>query len=257
MFRICCIILQLTLLLFLSFIRVSAQLPAGDETSPLMKADSLSAGNIYRYETKPSRAAFAHDSERLVYAPRQLLAPGLLAAAGMATFFNQKEGLKNELVEYRADHFSSFRTKVDNYLQFSPLIANYVLEGLGIPGRTDPANQAVIMLKSEAIMLGTTYLLKTSVDERRPDASNHQSFPSGHTAQAFMAATVLSQQYGYRYNCLPYAAYTMAAGTGLLRMANNKHYICDVLAGAAIGILSVKIAYWTHRYHWGKHAIRR
>ena len=195
----------------------------------------------------------APDSGRLVYTPKQLIVPGLLAAAGMATFFNKKEGLKNELVEYRTNHFSSFRTKVDNYMQFSPLIANYVLEGLGVPGKTDPANQAVIMFKSEALMLGATYLLKNTIHETRPDGSNNQSFPSGHTAQAFMAATILSQQYGYRYKWMPYAAYSVAAGTGVLRMANNKHYICDVLVGAAIGILSVKVAYWTHAYKWGKH----
>ena len=64
----------------------------------------------------------APDSGRLVYTPKQLIVPGLLAAAGMATFFNKKEGLKNELVEYRTNHFSSFRTKVDNYMQFSPFI---------------------------------------------------------------------------------------------------------------------------------------
>ncbi|QEC72470.1 phosphatase PAP2 family protein [Arachidicoccus ginsenosidivorans] len=177
---------------------------------------------------------------------RQLICPGLLAAAGMATYFNKKEGLKNELVEYRTNHFSNFRTKVDNYLQFSPLIANYALEAFGVPGKTDPFNQAMLTLKSEALMLGVTYLLKTTVREQRPDGSNHQSFPSGHTAQAFTAATLLCEQYGYRYKWLPYVAYTVAGGTGLLRMANNKHYICDVFMGAAIGILSVKVAYWTH-----------
>lgn len=249
--------LRLTVLFISTFLRVSAQLPVLGAGMPLMWSDSLPAGSLYPSKPASAGADFIADSDRLVYTRRQLVMPILLSAAGMATFFNKKEGLKNELVEYRTQHFSSFRTKVDNYLQFSPLVANYVLEGLGIPGKTDPANQAIIMFKSEAMMLGATYLLKASIHERRPDNSNSQSFPSGHTAQAFMAATILSQQYGYRYTWLPYAAYTVAAGTGLLRMANNKHYICDVLVGAAIGILSVKIAYWTHRYHWGKHAIRR
>lgn len=193
------------------------------------------------------------DQARLRYSMKQLYAPTALVAGGMATFFNKKEGLKNELVEFRQDHFSSFRTKIDNYLQFSPLIATYALESFGVPSKTDFANQTVLMLKSEGLMLATTYFLKNSVHELRPDGSNYQSFPSGHTAQAFMAATFLSEEYGYRYKWIPYAAYTVASGTGLLRMANNKHYVCDVLVGAAIGILSVKIAYWTHHYKWGKH----
>lgn len=192
---------------------------------------------------------------RLRFSRKQLYIPGALIAGGMATFFNKNEGLKNELVEFRQDHFSGFRTHIDNYLQFSPLIAAYTLEAFGVPSKTDFTNQTVLMLKSEGLMLAGTYLLKNTVRERRPDGSNYQSFPSGHTAQAFMAATFLSEEYGYRYKWMPYAAYSMAAGTGLLRMANNKHYICDVLVGAAIGILSVKIAYWTHQYKWGKHKL--
>lgn len=39
----------------------------------------------------------------------------------------------------------------------------------------------------------------------------------------------------------PYATYTVAARAGLLRMANGKHYICDVLLDTSIGILSIKI----------------
>jgi len=52
---------------------------------------------------------------------------------------------------------------------------------------------------------------------------------------------------------MPYAAYGVASGVGLLRVANNKHYISDVLIGAGIGILSMKAAYWTHQYKWKKH----
>ena len=192
----------------------------------------------------------------LRYSQKQLYVPGALLVAGMSTFFNKKEGLKNELAEFRQNHFSGFRTQIDNYLQFLPLIATYALEGLGIPAKTDFANQTALMIKSEGLMLGVTYLLKSSVREQRPDGSNDMSFPSGHTAQAFMAATFLSQEYGYRYKWLPYAAYSLASGTGLLRMANNKHYICDVFVGAAVGILSVKLAYWTHHYKWGKHRAR-
>ncbi|MBQ7664284.1 MAG: phosphatase PAP2 family protein, partial [Bacteroidaceae bacterium] len=36
----------------------------------------------------------------------------------------------------------------------------------------------------------------------------------------------------------------IATGTALLRMANNKHWVNDVLAGAGIGILSAKVGMW-------------
>ncbi|MCX6225677.1 MAG: phosphatase PAP2 family protein [Bacteroidia bacterium] len=40
------------------------------------------------------------------------------------------------------------------------------------------------------------------------------------------------------------AGYTVAAGTGFMRMYNNRHWLTDVAAGAGIGILSTKLAYW-------------
>ncbi|AYD47056.1 phosphatase PAP2 family protein [Arachidicoccus soli] len=191
----------------------------------------------------------------LHFSYHQLYAPGALIAGGLATFWNKKEGLKNELVEARNDHFANFRTHIDNYLQFSPFLIAYGLDAAGIQSKTDFQNRTAIMIKGEALMLGTVYLLKSSVKELRPDGSAFNSFPSGHTAQAFAAATLLSEEYKNRIKWMPYAAYTLASGVGILRMANNKHYICDVLVGAGIGILSMKVAYWTHQYKWGKKKI--
>ncbi|MCD8260639.1 MAG: hypothetical protein LUD15_03380 [Bacteroides sp.] len=39
------------------------------------------------------------------------------------------------------------------------------------------------------------------------------------------------------------AGYTVATGTGVLRMYNNRHWLGDVAAGAGFGILSTKLAY--------------
>jgi membrane-associated phospholipid phosphatase len=38
----------------------------------------------------------------------------------------------------------------------------------------------------------------------------------------------------------------MATTTAYLRMANNKHWFSDVVAGAGIGIASTKLAYWLY-----------
>ena len=40
----------------------------------------------------------------------------------------------------------------------------------------------------------------------------------------------------------------MAGGTGILRIYNDKHWLTDVAAGAGIGILSTKLAYWLHPF---------
>lgn len=99
-------------------------------------------------------------------------------------------------------------------------------------------------------MAGITTLIKYTTQYNRPDHSNRHSFPSGHTAQAFVAATFLSEEYKDRLPWIPYISYGVASSVGILRMANNKHYLSDVLAGAGIGILTMKVAYWTHKYKW-------
>lgn len=78
----------------------------------------------------------------------------------------------------------------------------------------------------------------------RPDGSNDHSFPSGHTATAFMTATMLTKEYGHKSPWIGIGVYLMATATGLMRMANNKHWLSDVLTGAGIGILSTEMGYY-------------
>lgn len=64
------------------------------------------------------------------------------------------------------------------------------------------------------------------------------AFPSGHTAAAFALATSLGDAIDNPW--ARGALYTLAAGTGWARMAEEEHWLSDVLAGAAIGIASAK-----------------
>jgi len=75
--------------------------------------------------------------------------------------------------------------------------------------------------------------LKFATERSRPDSSNQYSFPSGHSASAFATATVLQRDLGWKFG-IP--AYAMATYVAASRMGANKHYLSDVLAGAAIGI---------------------
>ena len=143
-----------------------------------------------------------------------------------------------------------FHTSADDYLQFSPLVFTYGFELAGMTAKTDIFNRSVILLKSEIIMGATVTILKRAAHVLRPDSSAYNSFPSGHTAEAFAAAALLSEEFGHRYKWVPYFSYGVASAVGVLRMANNKHYISDVLVGAGVGMLSTKVAYWTHRYRW-------
>ncbi|WP_277980221.1 phosphatase PAP2 family protein [Sphingomonas phyllosphaerae] len=82
---------------------------------------------------------------------------------------------------------------------------------------------------------GTTFVLKELIHERRPDGSDNKSFPSGHTSVSFAAAATLEKRYGWKAG-LP--ALGLASVVGLARVQADKHYVHDVLAGAAIGSIS-------------------
>jgi membrane-associated phospholipid phosphatase len=90
----------------------------------------------------------------------------------------------------------------------------------------------------------TTTVLKSTVHRLRPGHGTH-SFPSGHSAMSFTAATLIENNLG------PYAgipAYGLAAFTGFERVESGRHYPSDVFAGAAIGALSAGII---DALHWG------
>jgi membrane-associated phospholipid phosphatase len=85
---------------------------------------------------------------------------------------------------------------------------------------------------------GVTFGLKMLVDKPRPDKSNRNSFPSGHTSTSFHSATFIHQRYGAKYS-IP--AYALATFTGLTRIYGEKHDGFDVLIGAVIGIGSAYV----------------
>lgn len=99
------------------------------------------------------------------------------------------------------------------------------------------------MVVTEWVTLG----LKLAIGRQRPYAhytearsyEDNLSFPSGHTSRAFAlvtSAAMIARARGYRSE--PYvwiAGMTAAAATGYFRVAADKHYLLDVLAGAALG----------------------
>jgi len=80
-----------------------------------------------------------------------------------------------------------------------------------------------------------TQLLKVTVRKKRPIEDSYTSFPSGHAAIAFQSATFIEQRYGWTYG-IP--AYAVATYVGWTRVESKEHYTIDVLAGAAIGVLT-------------------
>jgi membrane-associated phospholipid phosphatase len=90
--------------------------------------------------------------------------------------------------------------------------------------------------RQAAYSIGSAFAIaqlgKAVVDEERPDNSDNDSFPSGHTSNAFASATTLHRRYGWQ---IGFPAYAVATLTGVARERARKHHWYDVLAGAVIG----------------------
>ncbi|MBC6608987.1 phosphatase PAP2 family protein [Hymenobacter sp. BT188] len=148
--------------------------------------------------------------------------------------------------------FPTYRTRLDDYLLLAPYAELGLVALAGVESRNDRINTLLVIGKAEAIMLTSVFALKHITRRPRPDGSDNEAFPSGHTAQAFLAASIVHTEFRDKSQWYGIGAYTIATGVGALRMINTKHWQSDVVAGAGFGILSAHLAYLTHRNRWGR-----
>lgn len=77
------------------------------------------------------------------------------------------------------------------------------------------------------------YAIKLPVQRERPDGGNF-SFPSGHAANTFTVAGILTHHYGWKVG-VPLHAF--AALVSLSRLDLESHWVSDTVAGAGLGLL--------------------
>ncbi len=186
---------------------------------------------------------------------KELIAPVALIGAGLS-IKSTNHGLNTTIRGRRNESLPNFHTHLDDYLQYVPIATVYALNAAGIKGKNNFGNSMAMLIKSELVMTAITQPLKRFTHEVRPDDTADNSFPSGHTAQVFVAATFMHKEFGKKSIWYSIGAYTCATVVGTMRVLNNRHWASDVLVGAGIGILSTNLVYHTHRYKWGKNSRR-
>ena len=87
---------------------------------------------------------------------------------------------------------------------------------------------------AHGINAGITHVVKVNSARMRPSGDNPMSFWSGHASSAFVGAAVTCHFQSSEKCAVSLAA---ASATGYLRIAGNKHWFSDVIAGAAAGFL--------------------
>lgn len=192
--------------------------------------DSLATGNVvqsnYKFQWKQTILPAT-----LIAAGSVALAPGFIR--------NGSRSLTDDIISLRGQNR---RLEFDDYVQYLPVAGSLLLGCSGIEARHSFVDRCFIVATSYAALGVLTNIPKFCIDERRPEYAGHNSFPSGHTATAFMGAELIRIEYGI---CYGVGAYTVAAGIGFLRMYNGRHWFHDVVAGAGVGILSARIGEWS------------
>jgi membrane-associated phospholipid phosphatase len=162
-------------------------------------------------------------------------------AFGVASFLLYNQSAKDAQNTVYRNSFSSFSTKLDDILQYTPTILSVGLAASGLNTKNTRADRLGIFVLGTGMYVIATQGLKYAINETRPNGTEH-SFPSGHAATAFFGATILAKEYGENYPWIAAGGYVIAGTTAILRMANNQHWASDVLMGAGIGIASAEIA---------------
>jgi len=216
----------------LSNLRLGLTVPSA---SPKMDFD------FFKQKTNPGVKAYKFMDD-LTFVGIPLFAAGWAVKGDKAMFrVNQKAedgGKKNTQL------LTDFKTGIDDYAQFFGPAMVVGLKLGGYEGRSDWPRLLASAGASYAIMAGFVNGIKYSAKEMRPDGSTANSWPSGHTATAFVGASLLHKEYGLtRSPWWSVAGYGVATATGVMRVLNNRHWISDVMSGAGIGIMSTELGY--------------
>ena len=218
---------------------------------PLQAQNVPASDTTHKYENPSGQSAANHQPFFKSKVFRASIVPAILIGYGASTI--NGHGLYSSYSVHTdvRNLFGTYRSHVDDFLQWAPYLELPAVLLAGVETHSDRLNLGLVLVKSELIMLGSVYVVKTLTHIQRPDESDYLSFPSGHTAQAFLAASIVHTELRDKSQWYGVGAYALATSVAAFRMINNKHWESDVIAGAGFGIISAHLAYLTHRNRWG------
>lgn len=174
----------------------------------------------------------------------------LIPAAGALIF--AVDDFDDEVSDWATDHnpiFGSDQNAKDaSDVLRNVLLAEFFVTALATPSGNDTRKWTYAKTKGLGVelaalgtTLGATGLLKATTDRDRPDESDDNSFPSGHSSASFSAATLANRNIDSirvqkkLKRPLQVGNLILATSVAWARVEGRKHFPSDVLAGAALG----------------------
>lgn len=171
------------------------------------------------------------------FKPTSLILPASLITVGAVG--TAIDGMNDFHLFSRKDSVNYIR--IDDYMEWGMLGWVFVCDLMG-KEKHNWLDQFFLIGLAEGLNAGMTRTVKHLVNEKRPDGGAY-SFPSGHTANAFLGAHMAYKEFKDSNPWLAYSGYALATFVAGSRLHNNRHWVADVVAGAGFGILSVELAY--------------
>jgi membrane-associated phospholipid phosphatase len=206
--------------------------------------------------------SYWHDSKSFVVSPakwrtKQWIEFGAVAGAGVLAY-TQDEKIQKYFVAHRSETADNLSKYVfEPFGRFAPVIIGGMYLGGKLAKDNRLAGTSLTAAKALIVSSVSANIVKQLTHRHRPyqdDIPDHanwdgpfsnfeyNSFPSGHSTAAFGMATVYAMEYRSTI-WVPVLAYTLATGTTVSRLYDNKHWASDVVIGAALGFV-------TGRFMW-------
>lgn len=184
-------------------------------------------------------------SKNSYFKPASLIIPGTFVVyVGLKPAINGIGDLDNKIMSSVESRYPTFHTNAADYLMWAPSGSLYAMDAFKVKMAHNFTDHLILDAGSILITGGAGYIMR-KIAAHIPAYVNHGTeFPSGHTANAFRGAEIVHQELMHSHPVWSYSGYLVATSVGLLRIYNKNHLFTEVLAGAALGILSTKATYW-------------
>ncbi|QYS87926.1 phosphatase PAP2 family protein [Flavobacterium davisii] len=161
-------------------------------------------------------------NQKDILSVKKMIIPATLITSGIIL---RTPAWRNQLLDFKNQLFgASFSTKVDDYIQYIPIIQTLGGKSIGIESKHGYKQMITNQIISNAISAAVVHGLKNSVKDLRPDGSANNSFPSGHAATAFTNAMIQYLEYKDSNKWYAASGFLFATATGVLRVANTRHW---------------------------------